>query len=286
MKIFLSDAGKAFRRVVRYKFRLATSPLRALPNFMIAGTEKGGTSLLFQTLGSHRQVRTSMIKEVEFFGNASQGTISQIHLDQLRYAQYFPLKYQLRKIAKNLNARVITGEASPGYLYSPEACKRIKNMVPDVKIIILLRDPIQRAYSKYFHAKRKGMETLTFTDAVRLEMQQRDPKTCVTADGSKKKKNYLGYGLYCEQLERYFKLFDRQQIHIVQSEFSSSNFQSAYSDILKFLEIEPDPSQVFHRVEKKQYPEIDKEVFRELKDFFSLPNKNLYELLGVDFGWQ
>ena len=283
MNTFFSSAQLKIHRFLRYKFRLATSPLRALPNFIIAGTEKGGTSLFFQTLGHHRQVRTSMIKEVSFFGKAD---LEKPFRDRLCYARYFPLKYQLRQIAKRLDDRVITGEASPGYLYSTEAAQRIKNMVPDVKIIVLLRDPIDRAYSKYFHAQRKGVETLSFADAVRLEMTQRNFEVRDRVDREERKRDYLGFGLYCEQLERYFKLFDRKQIHIVQSEFSLSNFSSVYGDILKFLDIQFDPSQILPRVPKKQYPKMDKKVFGELKEFFSRPNKNLYDLLGVDFGWQ
>ena len=80
MTTFVSNAQHKIYRFLRYKFRLATSPLRAMPNFIIAGTEKGGTSLLFKTLGHHRQVRTSMIKEVSFFKNAS---LENLFLDQL-----------------------------------------------------------------------------------------------------------------------------------------------------------------------------------------------------------
>jgi len=132
--------------------RLATAHLRQAPSFLIIGTQKGGTSSLHHYLSRNNSVRMAIKKEVHFFDS------------------YFGkgLAWYLAHFARRKDA-VITGEASPSYLMHPLVPRRVHGAFPQMRLIALLRNPVDRAYSHYQMNVRKGIEALSFEDAVEQE---------------------------------------------------------------------------------------------------------------------
>src|SRR6476660_7268349 len=123
--------------------------------FLIAGVSKAGTSSLYYLLQQHTNIGLSVVKEVKFFNDI---TVDWCNPNYNLYHRYFPC----------MLGKIILGEATPGYIYWPEALKRIKVYNPDMRLIFLFRDPIERAYSSWCHNKRAGRrEPLTFAEAIR-----------------------------------------------------------------------------------------------------------------------
>jgi hypothetical protein len=193
--------------IIRYRYRLfwpyrqATWRRRILPDFIIIGAMKSGTSSLFAYLSQHPQLYPSCKKEVHFFDGGLNPKIDTFEKGQAWYRAHFPLTSKMSIDSK-------TFEASPLYIFNPLAPKRIFDLVPNVKIIAVLRNPIERAISHYFHEKRKNRESLPIYEALlneekRLEpvIKRKDYKNRIFIDYS-----YKTRGLYKEQLESCVKL--------------------------------------------------------------------------------
>ena len=152
-------------------------------DFLIAGVQKAGTSSLYQLLKRHPAVGLSSVKEVHFFDDESLDW-SKPPYD--RYHSYFPKRRRA----------IAWGEATPIYSYWPNALERIKAYRPDMKLILLFRDPISRAYSAWSHQRRTGRETLSFAQAIR------DGRNRVSdlPDIANRHFSYVERGFYGEQL--------------------------------------------------------------------------------------
>jgi len=219
-------------RAARFGFRLATSSLRLLPDFIIIGAQKSGTTSLFEYLARHPQVKPSFTKEVHFFDGGKNPEIDTFAKGTSWYRAHFPFNTGERR-------RFITGEASPLYLFNPLAPERIFNLVPEVKLIALLRNPVERAISHYFHEKRKGRELLPAHEAFQAEesrieaaLEQHNYKSLNFIHHS-----YLKRGIYAEQLDRYLHLFDKQQLLLIKSEDFFSNPGQVLAKACRFLNI-------------------------------------------------
>ena len=201
-----------------------------LPNFIIIGAAKSGTTALYHYIKQHPDIYMSPLKETEFFafegdlldfkgpGDLPRATITQIgdYLDLFRGQTYEPA----------------IGEASPVYLYSIKAPPRIYHYIPKAKIICLLRDPIERAYSQYLMFIRDGREPLTdFSTALQEEENRINNKW---AWGW----HYTQTGLYYTQLKRYFDLFDRSQIKIYLYEDLVKDTSALTQDLFRFIGVD------------------------------------------------
>jgi hypothetical protein len=138
---------------------------------------------------------------------------------------------------------IITGEASTGYICHPHAPKKIAQLIPKVKLIALLRNPVDRAYSHYLHTNRLGKETLSFEDAIAKEEERlRGIVARIHEDGNYYSPeyhyySYLSRGIYIDQLEAWFSFFDKQQILILPSEELYRDPAATYSKVLEFLDL-------------------------------------------------
>lgn len=142
------------RSSLKDKYKLITAPLRLLPNFIIIGAQKGGTSSMFSYLKQHPQLQLPDIKEIHFFDNNYQKGSTW-------YKSHFPLI-----IVKNK----LTGEASPYYLFHPHVPQRVIQLCPKVKLIVMLRNPADRAYSHYMMQNKRKIDPLpTFEEAIDAE---------------------------------------------------------------------------------------------------------------------
>ena len=186
----------------------------------------------------------------------------------------------------------IAGEASPGYLFHPLAPERVRETVPDAKLIVLLRDPVDRALSHYHHEAALGREPLSFEDAIDAEPERtrgeeerlaREPGYFSHAWWNY---TYRARGLYADQLERWLAVFPREQLLVVPSDDLSADPGAAYASVLAFLGAAPHRLDSYPRVFERQYEPMAPETRAKLAAEFAEPNRRLYELLGRDFGWQ
>jgi len=269
--------------------RIVTSHLRALPDFIIVGAQKSGTSSLYKYLLSHPNVmgvhgyrpdgRTTWGKEIHYFDD-------NFDKPEWWYRFHFPLEAHLAKRS------AITGEASPQYLYHPHVPERIASMVPKAKIVICLRNPVDRAVSSYWHYVRKGIEDLSMRQAFENEKERiRIDKIRLSKDefyfGYKHKHlSYLDKGIYADQVKRYLDHFDRSRVLILRAERLFDETQFAVNEVISFLELEHRQLDVSRKYNTGSYrSEIEADVRARLEEYYKPHNERLFELLEVESAW-
>jgi hypothetical protein len=279
------------RPATKNLYRTATSSLRTLPDFLIIGAQKGGTTSLYLYLNEHPNIGGAVIKEVSFFDKNYQLGLSW-------YRAQFPTplrKLYTRDIRKQ---NYIVGEASPGYLIYPHAPERIAKTLPRVKLIALLRNPVERAYSQYRHNVSRGYEELSFADAIEAEEERtRAEKVKVLSNTNYNSTaffrfSYLARGIYVDQLKHWLDFFPREQLLMLKSEDLNSEPTEIFKQTLAFLNVPvliPDSLQKefkhYNTSENAVASKIDPAMRERLVAYFAPHNARLYELVGRDFGW-
>lgn len=233
----------------------------ALPDFVIIGAQKGGTSFLYHLLTLHALVEPAARKELHFFDNPEL-----FDHGAEWYRRCFP-----RPSSKD-GQRSITGEATPYYLFDPPVAKRMAQIVPKARLIALLRNPIDRAYSHYQMQVKRGTEPRTFEEAIEQQHS-----------------SYLSRGIYVDQLLRWFEFFGKEQMLILKSEDFFKRPVETLKVVLTFLDLpdwQPEASELQQRQHSGTYKQImDPSTRQRLEAYFEPYNKRLYECLDVDFGW-
>ncbi len=232
----------------------------ALPDFVIIGAQKGGTSLLYRLLIRHPLVEPAATKELHFFDNNFSEGLSW-------YRRYFPQRKYLD------DRKTVSGEATPAYLFDPLVPERMAKTVPDAKLVTLLRNPADRAYSQYQMGVRRGNEVRSFEEATQQELAGE------TGAG------YLVRGLYAEQLERFSFFAERDHLLVMKSEDFFSRRWEVFGRTLAFLGLPPLEPFAVPPSTKAVYSPMDQATRRRLEAYFEPYNQRLYEYLGVDFGW-
>lgn len=204
-----------------------------LPNFLIIGAGKSGTTALYQTLKQHPDVFMSQIKEPTFF--VFYGAAPPLYQgpgdDRELARKIFSLKDYL-DLFKEATYHPAIGEASCAYLsHSEVVAPRIREMTPDIKLIAVLRHPAERAYSKYQDMVRSGRETLPFEQALAAE-KDRLAMNWIKGWG------YKANGYYYKLLRPYFDLFPREQIRIFLYEDWKNHPQQMLQEILNYLGVQ------------------------------------------------
>lgn len=201
-----------------------------MPNFLIIGAAKAGTTSLYAYLAQHPQVYMSRQKEPRFFAiegvTPNYGGITQgINRGSISCLEDY------QRLFEDVGDEVAIGEASTLYLYSPKAPERIAHHIPQTKLIAVLRNPVDRAFSSYVHLVRDGFETLSFAEGLAAEASRR-------AENWQPLWFYQDRGFYYEQLKRYFDRFEAAQIQIYLYEDLLENSQKTAQDIYRFLNVE------------------------------------------------
>lgn len=271
------------RRRIELKLRKATSGMRALPDFIIAGAQKCGTSSMHQYFTQHPRLLAGSIKEIHFFDGGLDPVWDKYAEGEALYRSYFPLRSAVRQ--KN----ALCFEASPNYIFSPTAAERMAGTVPCAKIVVLLRDPIERAISHYFHELRRGRENEDIETAFALEDERLAP---AISQGNYKDTTFINLsyqlrGHYADQLERLFAHYPRDQVQVLEAESFFENPIAVMRDVLAFVGMEDFPHQIDVKPtgiggNKKQVPE---RVYRMLRRRFHSPNRKLASLVGQEFRW-
>ncbi len=252
-----------------------------MPDFVIIGAQKCGTSFLYRLLAQHPRVKPAFAKEVHYFDlNFRKG--------DSWYRSHFPLQ--------TLNGRkYITGEASPYYLFHPHAPRRAATVLPDAKLIVLLRNPVDRAYSHYQHQVKRGQgearETLTFEEAIEAE------ERILPAEMSKmlqdeyyeslshRTRSYLRRGIYIDQLLVWSSYFQREQMLILKSEDLFDDTTRVLERILGLLDLSHWAPETYSIPNKREYTGVSPLIRQRLDEYYKPHNERLYEYLGVDLDW-
>ena len=251
----------------------ATSFVRPLPDFLIIGAQKAGTTALYAYLRRHPDVTGPAWKEVSFFDR-----------HYTRGAAWYRGNFPIRR-------RALVGEASPSYLFHPLAPERAAALVPHARLIVLLRDPVDRALSHYHHEVVLGREELSFENALAREQERtrgevdrmlQDPAYFSAAWWNY---TYVARGRYAEQLERWFAVFPREQLLILASDELGNEPAATYARVLEFLGAARHELDSFPRVFEGDYPDMRPDTRRMLAGTFAEPNRRLYALLGRELGW-
>lgn len=266
---------------VRWVGRLLTNRLREIPSFIIIGAQRGGTTSFYNYMSGHPQFRPGILKETHFFDHYYQAGMGW-------YRAFFPIKSIDRKSG---NEAYITGEATPYYLFHPHVPGRIHKSLPGVKLIALLRNPVDRAYSHYHHMHKNGFEKLSFEDAIAREKEIL-PGEISRIEAYKHYRSfahqnysYLARGQYVDQLINWYQFFPRNQILVLKSEEFSIHPLEILSKSFSFLGIKEYKPDRYQRYNASNYQEMNSATRSMLEDYFEPFNHRLYELLGIDFGW-
>jgi hypothetical protein len=266
-------------------FGEVTGRFRLLPSYVIVGAQKAGTSALYEYLVRHPLVGRSTNEEVQYFSlHYAKGTTW--------YRGHFPTVARASFVRRRYGRELITGESSPYYLFHPHALERIAELLPEAKLIVVLRNPVDRAYSQYNHSWQTGVEPLeTFEAGLEAEAGRLDGELeKMLADPlynsfSHYHHSYLARGLYVEQLERLYSLFDERQILLETAEDLSTDTDAVYVRALEFLGLPLRRLSHYPRQNVRAKPPMRPETRRRLVEYFAEPNERLYAYLGRDLGW-
>ena len=265
-------------------YRQMTSQMRLLPDFAVIGAQKCGTTSLYRLVTQHPCVKRAARKEVHYFDMNFKRGVNW-------YRAQFPLlayKHYAKRVRK---LDIITGEASPYYLFHPHVPKRMAALIPQAKLIVLLRNPVERTYSHYHHELRRNIETLSFEDAIAIEEERlKDEIDKLLNDETyysfkHQHFSYLSRGIYVDQLKAFEKYFDREQILILKSEDFFSNTSQMVERVFEFLNLPEWRPKELESFNTGSYSKITPQMRTYLSDYFAPHNQRLYEYLGVDFGW-
>lgn len=250
-----------------------TSNLPLLPNFLIIGAARSGTTALYSHLQGHPDIYLPANKRPEphFFYKSAE------------YAR--GLSYYEERYFSAWSGQKAIGEASTSYLFGPDVPLRIRADLPNVKLICVLRNPIERAFSSYWHTVNSGLETIPFEEAIACEADRQE-QLVSTPLGELAPFAYAGRGFYCRQLTHWLTQFDREQMKVVIFDDFVSTPQDTLVDIVKFLGVSPaDLANRAFAVENKSVPidaEISPKARKMLSDMFHEDVAGLGSLLGRD----
>jgi Sulfotransferase domain len=252
----------------------ATARWRGLPDFLVIGAQKSGTTALYTYLRRHPSIVGPFWKEICFFDR-----------HWWRGEAWYRGQLPLRSRGK------LVGEASPSYIFHPLAPARVSALVPDVRLIVLLREPTARAYSHYQHEVALAREPLSFEDALDREDERlrgeverlvADPRAFSRAWWDH---TYVARGLYADQLERWLEFFPREQMLVVTNEELGARPAETYATVVSFLGAPPHALAAYPRVFEREYPPMRPETRVALAERFAEPNRRLEQLLGRPLGW-
>ncbi len=262
-------------RGARVAARRPSASRRQLPSFLIIGSAKGGTTSLHEYLGEHPAVSPPLTKEIHYFDfNYGRGEgWYRAHFDPARRAEE------------------ISGESTPYYLFHPAVPERVARDLPGAKLIAILRNPIDRAFSQHNHERASGYEQLSFEQAIAAEparlageeerlLDEPDYRSFAHQHHS-----YLARGRYAEQLERWFRHCERERLLVLSAEELFEDPAAVLTATQRFLGLEADLPADLRPRNARSYAPISDEARARLRAEFEPYNRHLYELVERDFGW-
>lgn len=267
-------------------FRRVTSRLRPLPDFLIVGAMKAGTTSLYHDLLRHPQVLAATQKELHYFDPDKIQRGPEWYRAQFASLPYRTVHHAVRR------HRPITGEASPSYLLYPHAAAQAAELVPDARIIVLLREPVSRALSMFQHQRRNHAEPLpTFAESIDAEEARLDGEwEKLVADPHRrsyamKKFSYVRRGEYLPQLLRWETAFGRERVLVLHTDDFQRDPSSILRQVARFLDIPDWEPAARRRNVSSNLVTMEPAIRERLTEHFRPHNRALFDHLGVDLGW-
>lgn len=266
---------------------------RVLPDFIVIGAAKSGTTSLYASLIEHPFVVPCSTTNA-YFSNTKEVRYFDYNFGRGRdwYRSHFPLEREREAFAQEHGRPFLTGEASPSYISFGRAAQRVRDLVPQAKLIAVLRNPVDRAYSQFQLSRREGLEDLdSFEEAARLEADRLRPELArMAADPTYAswrfgKWSYLARSRYAEQLERWLEHFSREQFLFLKAEDLFAEPARTLDTVYDFLGLPAHALELPH-LNQSQYDGMPANLRDQFNDYFRPYNERLYELVGIDFGWE
>lgn len=258
---------------------------RVLPDFLIVGAQRCGTTSLHEWLAADPAVRFPRLRKgIHYFD-------TNYEQDLRWYRGQFPTQRSVARLAGSLGgARVRVGEGSPYYLFHPAIPQRVQNDLPDVQLIAILRDPVARAWSHYLHERRRGFEDLSFLDALTAESERLatvDPSALERRDHvsyEHQHHSYVARGRYAEQLERWFAVTGRERWCVV---FDRDLYkrEETRREVRSFLGLGEGVEVPFPRANATKSEPIPEDGRAFLMEALAGEGSRVADLLGRDPGW-
>lgn len=279
MALIKKPSFRKLKRFMEFNSLLNPGGRRVPPSFIILGAQKAGTTSLFHYLSQHPLMGRARRKELHYFNrdpNYNKG--------RAWYHGHFPFDTRLRPGG-------ISMECTPDYLSHPECPERIHDYNPELKMAVVLREPVSRAYSAWtmFHnfknsrRQRHEADPRGFAEAVRQEL------AAIRDGGPYAHEDYVGKGLYAQQLERYFALFARENFYIIENRELRAEPRRVLNEVEEFLGLSgydwPDSLLGATRHAGKYRSQMPDDVRESLVEFYRPHNERLFELLGRRFDW-
>jgi hypothetical protein len=268
----------------RVAARRPTQAWRSLPDFLVIGTMRGGSSSLFRYLCAHPGVRRPLRKEVEYFTRHHDRGVGW-------YRQHFPL----RRPGSLGRGGPSTFEATPYYLFHPLAPVRASALLPGCRLVALLRDPVDRAWSHHQHMTDLGFEQLGFAAALAAEESRLAPELVRMAEDPAyfsrphHRFSYLARGRYAEQLERWLACYPRSQILVLDSRDLYARPAETFAEVTGFLGLadwQPDEFRNHSRPHVGSSRGPDPALRSELYQRLEADDRRLADLWGRTPGWR
>ena len=256
--------------------------MRVLPDFLVIGAKRCGTTSLFYHLPEHPCISKSPHDNMGFFND-------NFHLGVNWYKSFFPTIFTRNKI-KSEFGNFLAFDVTTTYMEEESTANNVYQTKPNMKIIVILRNPVDRTYSQYHLNLREKAEKRSFEDVLEENMNRLDKesheryeiKPKFSAEGN----NYLKKGLYAQQLRHWLKIFPRENILILSTEEFESNQQAIYNKIFEFLNISQFEVKNTEKMEKGSYSQMKSETRSLLLDYFRPHNNELFKLINKKFDWE
>lgn len=281
-----SPTAKRAVQAVTVSAARMTSPWRMLPGFLVVGGQRCGTTSMYRTLAQHPAVLKAVRhKGVHYFDTDYDRGMGW-------YRAHFPLQRTARSVQRRVGTAPLTFESSPYYMFHPLAADRIAEDLPGIKIIVLLRDPVERAYSAHAHELARGYEDQDFETALALEDSRLEGETeRLIADPSYRSHShqhhgYLNRGRYIEHLLRLEKVFGRDRMHVVDSHRFFEDPEPVYDGVLEFLGLPHTGYPVFERHNARPRTPMDPALRARLEEHFAPYDERLTAWLGHAVSWR
>jgi hypothetical protein len=256
---------------------------RALPDFLIIGAQKSATTSLLAYIGAHVDVRLGVKKTAHFFDLRFDRGVRW-------YARHFPhiraLPFRLLPFGASADREWLTGESCPSYMFLAEVPGRVREVLPDVKIIAILRDPVDRLISQYLHEHRKNRAPDSFEKFIAPSRHSEWPP--VGEVEYVRQHCAVPRGFYEDQLRHWLKFFPANRLCTLSFEELVQEPTRALNRVFSFLGLASQPvdtSVVFNRNMGKGFSGIDSTLRTELAELYRRKNAGLEDLVGRPLAW-
>ena len=262
--------------LLKRNFRYISSPFRMLPDFIIIGAVRCGTTSLYYNICEHPKILSASYDEIGFFDVNYDLGINW-------YRSMFPIKSR-----DSSSEKYLTGEDTPFYFWNESVAKKLKKDLPNVKLITILRNPVDRAYSNYNLGVRGGTENLSFEEAIDIEINALE-KIEITRKNlvnlCTNPRSYIIKSLYYEQMKIWTENISKNNLFVANTEMMLEKPEEILENIFKFLQISPYKIKNPQKRKNVQYLDMKDKTRKKLIEFFKPHNEQLYKLIGHEFKW-